>query len=197
MQLLQPILVYSKYCKHSLQLIHYLDNVPEIGNVLLPLCIDPRVNQSGDYITSQDFLSLQEFLGSQGMKISKVPTIVLNKGNNEIILLTGSRAFHWLQQFEMDQEQGGQNRQGEQGDHNRKEQNEQGKLELEGVNPNEMLSFSDSYSMLNSDAVSNQSFQFIDRQFQTIPTLEEQAIGNKEKFCQQKYEELLKEREQC
>lgn len=188
MQLLQPILVYSKYCKHSLQLIHYLDNVPEIGNALLPLCIDPQLNEHGSYVSSKDFLSLQEFLGAN--KISKVPTIVLNNGN-EIVLLTGSRAFHWLQQFQMDQEQGGQSSQGEQDD-----QPVDSKLELEGVNPNEMMSFSDSYSMLNSDAVSNQSFQFIDRQFQTIPTLEEQAIGNKEKFCQQKYEELLKEREQ-
>jgi hypothetical protein len=170
-------LVYSKYCKHCLQFIDELEKVPQIANCLTPLCIDPQHDGHGSYNLPENFIGLQNLLTDKGKElIVKVPTVVFGNGNDsDIVVLSGSDAFNWLEMNEQPQQQ--QQR------------------ELEGVNPNEMLSFSDSYSMLNSDSVSNQSYQFINRQFQSIPTVEEQMVDNKEQFCQEKYEELLKERE--
>lgn len=178
-------LVYSKYCKHCLQFIDELEKVPQIANCLTPLCIDPQHDGHGSYNLPENFIGLQNLLADKGKElIVKVPTVVFGNGNDsDIVVFSGSDAFNWLEMNEQPQQQ------------QQQQQQRQQQRELEGVNPNEMLSFSDSYSMLNSDSVSNQSYQFINRQFQSIPTVEEQMIDNKEQFCQEKYEELLKERE--
>lgn len=177
------ILVYSKYCKYCLQLINNLEQFPQVGNCLTPLCIDPERKENGSVSISKNFVELQDFLKEKAIpQITKVPTIVLSH-ETQIAVLSGSDAFNWLDNIAKNFSQ------------EPEEINEKHELQLEGVNPNEMLSFSDSYSMLNSDSVSNQSYQFIGKQLQSIPTIEEQVIDNKEQFCQLKYEELLKERE--
>lgn len=179
-------LVYSKHCKHCLQFIDELEKVPQIATCLTPLCIDPQHDGHGSYNLPENFIRLQNLLSEKGMDIIlKVPTVVFGN-ETDVVVLSGSDAFNWL---ESQQTLGSD-------EHERERECEREReRELEGVNPNEMLSFSDSYSMLNSDSVSNQSYQFINRQLQTIPTIEEQMIDNKEQFCKLKYEELLKERE--
>jgi hypothetical protein len=213
----QPILIYSKYCKHSLQFIELLENYPHVANALMPLCIDPvlsRPEQSRDPNTNgeppSEFLELQQFLKeTTNTQITSVPTIFY-KTENEITLVSGNKAFAWLLANGEKKETAGTlphartgselTRTGSVIDNVGKgpekvTAKEKTSMQLEGINPNEMMSFSDSYSLLNSDTVSNQSYQFLNTQFQSIQTLEEQAISNKEKFCQDKYEQLLKERE--
>jgi hypothetical protein len=177
-----------------LQFINNLEQVPQVAKYLTPLCIDPIYkSERGTHCIPENFIELQDFLKEKSIpKITKVPSVVLS--SDEIIILSGSDAFNWLDKI-TSQNQDDQRDQKNAQSNSQSQSQSQLQLQLEGVNPNEMMSFSDSYSMLNSDSVSNQSYQFINKELQSIPTLEEQSIDNKEQFCQRKYEELLKERE--
>lgn len=177
MQLTHPILVYSNYCKHSAQFINLLQTHEELLNLFVPLSIDPTENGR----RPDEFYSLQNYLESLGGGISKVPSILIPSNDGSLIFLEGDDAFKWLES--------NVNSTTKETFKNTEE------IEICGINPNEMMSFSDSYAPLNSQLHegSCQSFQFIDKGFQQIQTYNEDAIPDKN--CQAKYEQLLKERE--
>jgi hypothetical protein len=183
-KIVQPVLIYSNYCKHSLELIDLLRKNGEVASVILPLVIDP-VNGK----RPSEFYELQSYLReTYGKTVNNVPTLVLPSGDGELILLTGNDAFSWAENLNKVNLETAQP--------------EQLPLplpekEILGVNQNEMLSFSDSYAPLNGNIndASSQSFQFLNAGFQRIQTVNEDAIGKDEKNCQDKYERLLKERE--
>lgn len=187
MQLTQPILVYSNYCKYSAQFINLLQTNENLLNLFVPLSIDPNKNGK----RPEEFYSLQNYLQSLGSGISKVPSILLPSNDGSLIFLEGNDAFKWLESKVVSN---GSNSNGSNSNGNSNIEQFENK-EVSGINPNEMMSFSDSYAPLNSQLHegSSQSFQFIDKGFQQIQTYNEDAIPDKN--CQAKYEQLLKERE--
>lgn len=181
----QPVLVYSKFCKYSNEFVQLLSSKEELLNVFLPLLIDP--DNSGK--RPANFYSLQNFLKQTFNKeISSVPTVILPSQDGNLILLTGDDAFSWIENVTGDN----------QSKETKREEQEKQQQEVIGINPNEMMCFSDSYAPLNGslNSASSQSFQFLNEGFQRINTLDEEVVSNKEKFCQDKYERLLKEREE-
>lgn len=201
-KIVQPVLIYSNYCKHSIELINLLRQNSEVVNVILPLVIDP-VNGK----RPQDFYELQSYLReTYGKTVDSVPTLVLPSSDGELILLTGNDAFSWAENLNklsfaenLDKLPSGENLDKFSGEQSQMtfEEGKVGGGEILGVNQNEMMSFSDSYAPLNSNLndASSQSFQFLNAGFQRIQTVNEDAIGKDEKNCQDKYERLLKERE--
>ena len=172
----KPIALYSAYCKHSADFLRALDAVP--GSAIA-LSVDPEP-ETGE--RSAAFVSLQRVLNEQyGVQVARVPTVVV-PADDGVQLLSGASAFAWLDRLAPRRPQEAR--------------------DVVGVNPNEMLAFSDSYAPLASKGLhdaSSQSFQFLDVGAQAIPTYDETAVGggkSKDKGCQDQYERLLKEREQ-
>lgn len=101
-------------------------------------------------------------------KITEVPTIVINKGE---YVLTGVEAFKWLEHVT---------------------QREESDNELTPFNPNEMGSFSDSYSPYGSKIglhdAKEQSFKFINRPDEKINTPDESTTVSKDDFSQKQKE---------
>jgi hypothetical protein len=156
----RPILIYSDYCIHSTTFLNTLAKNPELFNAFIRINIDADPNTR---TRPSVFYELQRVLN---YKIEEIPTII-TPGPEQ--LLTGDRAFEWLE-F----------------------QNEQckPKEDLQGFNSIEMGSFSDSYSLYGSTDLNNardQCFQFVNKPGQRIETPEETSpiskdgLSNKQK----------------
>lgn len=144
----RPLLVYSNYCNHSNRFIDALGEHPELAETFLTLCIDihPATKKRPDA-----FYQIQKDINFQ---ISEVPTIIVEQGK---YVLSGEEAFKWLNHTI----------------------EKMAKKELSAFNPNEMLSFSDQYSPYGSKEMndaSEQSFRFINRNYDNIDTPAEGTV---------------------
>jgi len=185
-----PILIYSKYCKHSKHFIDNLSQSPLIEQFhFVNVDIDPLTkNRSNDYYSLKQLL-LQQY----NYQLKSVPTIIVEKGE---FILNGVDSFEWLKyklntlhnknnlkvdhQLNVPGSNVNVNVYKNNNNKNNKNENEEYKNtptniksnnkndeELSGFNPNEMGSFSDMYSTFGlniedtcTDA-KNQCFQFI------------------------------------
>lgn len=149
----RPILFYSDYCNHSNNFIKQLLTQKELFDHFI------RINIDVDVSTNQRpkiFFDIQKQLN---YSIQEVPTIIVN---NAEYILSGEEAFKWLE-------------------FNLKTNKEvSAPVELSAFNPNEMGSFSDSYSPIGSSDLNDareQSFKFIDKPDQIIDTPQENSSG--------------------
>ena len=158
----RPILLFSDYCIHSTNFINSLMKHPEIYEEFIRVNID--VNPSTK-MRADIFYTVQAQLQH---KITEVPTIVINKGE---YVLAGVEAFKWLEHIT---------------------QKEELENELTPFNPNEMGSFSDSYSPYGSKIglhdAKEQSFKFINRPDEKINTPDESTKVSKDDFSQKQKE---------
>jgi hypothetical protein len=147
----KPVLIYSDYCNYCNHFFTMLKKHPEIYEKFAFLNID--VNQSTRQ-RPRVFLQVQQALGQ---KITDVPTAIVNNGNH---ILPGKEAFKWLQ-YEIQQS---------------------GSKELAPFNPNEMGAFSDQYSKFGSttlhDDASEQSFLFVNKEYEKIKTPQEDSMAS-------------------
>lgn len=124
-----------------------------------------RVNVDIDPATRgrpQVFHDIQHALN---VRITEVPTIIINQGE---YILSGIEAFKWLD-FETSQSS----------------------RDLEGFNPNEMGSFSDSYSQYGSNELNNateQTFKFIHKPDVHIQTPLEESVATQDDFYRKQKE---------
>ncbi len=161
----QPVLVFSEYCNHSLKFIEILNKHPNIGKKLVLLNIDVDPKTNS---RPPAFYHLQKTIGRQ---ISEVPTLILDDEKARYIL-AGEEAFKWLEA----------------------EVNKSAPKSLQGFNPNEMGSFSDSYAPLSGQMYDarDQSFKFIHKPDESITTPQETSSG----ISTDDYQRKQKEREQ-
>ena len=175
-----PILIYSKYCKHSKHFIDTLSQSPLIEQFqFINVDIDPVTkNRSNEYYTLKQLL-----LEQYNYQLKSVPTIIVEKGE---FILNGVDSFEWLKyklntlhnknNLKVDSQLNvpGSNvninvsKNIKSSDVITTNQNtKQSEEELSGFNPNEMGSFSDMYSTfgLNTEDTctdaKSQCFQFI------------------------------------
>ena len=160
----RPLLIFSEYCNHSVNFLNVLMKHPDLFDSFGKINIDIDPKTRR---RPQIFFDIQDALN---FKISEVPTVIINKGE---YVLSGQEAFKWLE-YEID--------------------NLEKNKVLEGFNPNEMGSFSDSYSKFGStelcDATS-QSFKFIDSPHDKIYTPQEDSP-----VTQDDYNKKQRERDQ-
>ena len=85
-----PILIYSKYCKHSKHFIDTLSQSPLIEQFqFINVDIDPVTkNRSNEYYTLKQLL-----LEQYNYQLKSVPTIIVEKGE---FILNGVDSFEWL-----------------------------------------------------------------------------------------------------
>ncbi|NDC94945.1 hypothetical protein EB118_11870 [bacterium] len=149
----RPILVYSDYCTFSQNFASVLVKHPDIMNQF------EKINIDVDLSTKQRpklFYDIQKVLDYE---ITEVPTIIVNEGQ---YVLTGEEAFKWLE-YQIKQKEA--------------------KKELQAFNPNEMGSFSDSYSSYagEKEVAAAQCFKFLgdpDCHIETPPETSENANTN-------------------
>lgn len=161
----RPILFYSEYCVHSTNFLTALSKAPELFNAFIRINIDADPNTR---TRPGVFYEIQKVLN---YKIEEIPTII-TPGPEQV--LTGDKAFEWLE-FQIDQ---------------CRPKNE----DLQGFNPVEMGSFSDSYSTYGSTDLNDardQCFQFVNKPGQRIETPEETTAN----VSKDSYSNKQKERE--
>lgn len=189
----RPFLVYSDYCIHSKNFLQMLMKYPDIYNSFIRMNIDvnPQTKQR-----PVNFYKLQEQLNR---KIVRVPTIVVTNKDNQILLLSDTDAFKWLD-FQVNL---------------KKQENEGG---IKGFNLHEMGSFSDGYSSFDqnntkSTDINNateQNFKFfkningkrvlVGEQFQTDGVIQgtdsflDKSAQDNNTFDQSVYSEMEKQR---
>lgn len=190
----RPFLIYSDYCIHSKNFIQMLMKYPDIYDSFI------RMNIDVNHETKQrpiNFYKLQEQLNR---KIVRVPTIVVKNKENQILLLSDTDAFKWLD-FQI----------------NLKKQDTEGGIK--GFNLNEMGSFSDGYSSFDknntkSTDINNateQNFKFykningkrvlVGEQFETDGDIHgtdsflDKKTQNNDNFDQTVYSEMEKQRQ--
>ena len=157
----RPILFYSDYCMHSTNFLNTLAKNQDLFNAFI------RINIDADPSTRTRpaiFYEIQQVLN---YKIEEIPTII-TPGPEKV--LTGNGAFEWLE-FQM----------------NQCKPNE----DLQGFNPIEMGSFSDSYSTYGSTDLHNardQCFRFIDKPEQRIDTPAETSSISKDDYSNKQKE---------
>lgn len=159
-----PILIYSNYCNHSQKFITVLKENPEVGRhfVSINIDVDPQTRQRPGA-----FYEIQKALD---FKISEVPTIIVDDGQ---YVLSGEEAFKWIEH----------------------EIQSNAPEDLSAFNPNEMSSFSDNYSPYGERDMNNasdQTFCFVNKVYDTIPTPPEDAIP---KMSQDEYNQKQKLRD--
>jgi hypothetical protein len=130
----RPILIYSEYCQYSNQFLKQLKPHKELFELFYKLKIDV------DSITKQrptEFFLLQKELSE---KITKVPMVIVIE-DNALLMLSDKNAFKWLEYHTTS---------------NKKHD------KFSGFIKDEMNSFSDNYSKLNSDLfdASEQNYTF-------------------------------------
>lgn len=155
----QPILIYSNHCAFSGKFIGLLSRFSNIFKDFVKINID--IDSNGK--RNPDFYNIQQALQ---VKISEVPTIIVNN-NNENYVLSGEEAFKWLEyQIKSNSIQA---------------QPKKTPSELSGFNVNEMGAFSDQYSNFGSNDLhdaKDQSFVFIGKQYESITTpLETESVN--------------------
>jgi hypothetical protein len=148
-----PLVIYSNYCAHSNKFMTLLRNENgELWNAFDKLCIDADKQTKQ---RPQIFFKIQKQLN---VKITEVPTIIVNQG---AYVLPGEEAFKWLEWYLS------QSMSGEPAAPSEREEI------LEAFNPNEMGSFSDSYSRIGSTTLNDatdQSFHFLNKPSSSIYT---------------------------
>jgi len=160
------ILFYSDYCIHSTNFINNLMSEESLFESFVKINIDVDPNTRK---RPPVFYTVQE---QMNFKIAEVPTIIVDNAN---YILSGIEAFKWLEY------------------HIKKIEEE--KKELSAFNPNEMGSFSDSYSPLGNDNPNNaseQSFKFVGKPDQRIETPQEKESKS---ISQDDYNRKQQERE--
>ena len=158
----RPILFYSDYCIHSTNFLKMLSKNQELFDVFIRINIDADPNTK---TRPQIFYEIQRVLN---YKIEEIPTLI-TPGPEKV--LTGVGAFEWLE-FQMNE--------------CKKESDD-----LQGFNPIEMGSFSDSYSTYGSSDLNDardQCFQFINKPEQKINTPEETSAISKDDYSNKQKE---------
>ena len=151
-----PLLIFSNYCNYSKAFLESLHEHPNLFNSFNKLCIDidKQTKQRPEI-----FYKIQKHLG---VKITNVPTIIVENGT---YVLSGEEAFKWLQWYAQQQ--------------TTPQQQQQTTEVLEAFNPNEMGSFSDTYSKIGTSTLNDatdQSFHFLNKpatQIYTPPETED------------------------
>lgn len=160
----KPMLFFSNHCDYSLQYLNILNKHNYIDVEKVCIDVNPANNQR-----PKVFYDVQKYLQH---KISRVPTLVVL---DERYSLSGEEAFKWLK-YEI----------------NKYTLSRKKTIDDMAYNPNEMGSFSDGYAKYGSSDIhdtSEQSFQFINKEYEKIPTLpEEQVSGRSENNFQKDYE---------
>jgi hypothetical protein len=149
----KPILFFSNDCLYSKQFLTILSKYSFID--IQSVSIDPNPSTK---TRPKVFYDVQDYLQ---YKITKVPTIVLFGNDNYAI--SGDEAFKWLK-YTVNKAMSSQPKQ----------------PSIKEYNPNEMGSFSDSYSKYGSTDIhdtSEQSFQFIGKEQRIVTIPEEQFNG--------------------
>lgn len=175
----RPILVFSNYCKYSLEYVNALSEFNLIDDfVLVNVDIQKDTKQR-----SSDFVNLKKILKEQYQyDLKSVPTIIVENGE---LILSDSDAFDWLR-FTINTLNNSKTHNEVKHDNipinnipiidnNDNRQKQQSETDLiTGFNQNEMFSFSDQYSTFgeNESNPKQQSFQFIsgDNNFISTPT---------------------------
>lgn len=161
MVLNKPTLLYSEFCNYCIQFLNIISKHPQLHDKINIINIDPLPN------TKQRppiFFEIQNMLQ---FTITEVPSVIINKGE---YVLAGEEAFKWLD-YEIS---------------NFSKDNE-----LSPFNPNEMGSFSDSYSMVNSSGLydaTDQCFKFIGKPDEKIQTPQEEASITKDEYSSKQKE---------
>lgn len=152
----RPILIWSEYCNYSKNFINALLKHNDLYESFI------RINIDTDQKTNrrpQIFYQIQTALK---FKIKQVPTIIVNNGE---YILSGVEAFKWLDYMI--------------------NKNNVVKEDLQGFNPIEMGSFSDSYAKYGSTKLhdaTEQSFKFLNKDDQKIETPAEEGVLTQEEM---------------
>lgn len=157
----RPILFYSDYCIHSTNFLNALAKSQDLFNAFIRINIDADPNTR---TRPPIFYEIQQVLN---YKIEEIPTVI-TPGPEKV--LTGNGAFEWLE-FQIDQCKPAE--------------------DLQGFNPIEMGSFSDSYSTYGSTDLNNardQCFRFIDKPEQRIDTPAETSSISKDDYSNKQKE---------
>ena len=158
----RPILIWSEYCNYSKNFISALVKHNELYESFI------RVNIDVDPNTHRRPALFYQIQATLKFKISQVPTIIVNSGE---YILSGVEAFKWLD-YTINKHQVVQE-------------------ELQGFNPVEMGSFSDSYAKYGSTKLhdaTEQSFKFLDKQDQRIETPQEDGALSQEEIMRKQRE---------
>lgn len=154
----RPILIFSKYCKYSMQFLENLSTIPNLFDAFV------RVNIDADPITKKRPQVFDVIQHALQLRITEVPTLILDQGKT---ILTGKNAFMWLDNVVSDiEEQLQQNQQNQSQQESPPQNNLQSNYKPEDIscfNPNEMGGFSDCYATINSEQPSQHTFQFINQ----------------------------------
>lgn len=160
---INPILIYSKYCKYSCQFLDILTNTP-LSQDFQYVNIDCNP-QTGT--RSEDFYTIKNILSQHlSYQLKTVPTIIVEKGE---FILSGKDAFEWLK-YKINTIHNS-NTPDHPNDTHQSKDNSNSDDVLTGFSQHEMGSFSDIYSTFGlnvSDTcidAKNQSFQFLDESF--------------------------------
>lgn len=157
----KPTLLYSEFCKYSIQFLNILSKHSQLHDNINVVNIDPSPN------TQQRppiFYTIQSMLQ---FGITEVPSVIINKGE---YVLAGEEAFKWLD-YEIS--------------------NLSKESMLSPFNPNEMGAFSDSYSMVNSSGLcdaTDQCFKFINKPDDKIQTPQETASMTTDEYSSKQKE---------
>lgn len=157
----RPILFYSEYCVHSTNFLNILMKHPDLYNEFIRICIDVEPQTKQ---RPHIFYQIQQELD---IKITEVPSVITPGPD---YLLAGNDAFDWL--------------------HSQTENNKEEDC-LEGFNPVEMGSFSDSYSTYGSSDLydaKEQSFKFIGKPDDKIETPPETSNVSKDDYARKQHE---------
>jgi hypothetical protein len=157
-----PVLFYSEYCVHSTNFIKILMKHPDAYNTITRICIDVEPQTKK---RPKIFYDIQSELD---IKVIEVPSIITPGPE---YLLAGSDAFDWLESY-------------------LKDQTKQDEV-LEGFNPIEMGSFSDSYSTYGSSDLydaKEQTFKFISKPDEKIETPPETSNVSKDDYARKQHE---------
>lgn len=158
----RPILFFSEYCIHSTNFINALMKHPDFFNEFVRICIDVDPQTKQ---RPQIFYQIQQQLD---IKITEVPTLI-TPGPEYV--LAGSDAFDWLN-LQLG---------------NSKNESDS----LQGFNPIEMGSFSDSYSTYGSSDLYDareQTFKFIGKPDERIETPPETSNVSKDDYARKQQE---------
>lgn len=158
----RPILIWSEYCNYSKNFIGALVKHNELYESFV------RVNIDVDPNTHRRPALFSQIQAALKFKIQQVPTIIVNGGE---YILSGVEAFKWLD-YTINKQQVVQE-------------------ELQGFNPVEMGSFSDSYAKYGSTKLhdaTEQSFKFLDKQDQRIETPQEDGALSPEEIMRKQRE---------
>lgn len=152
----RPILIWSEYCNYSKNFINALIKHNELYESFIRVNIDTNPQTRK---RPDIFYQIQTAIN---FKIKQVPTIIVNSGE---YILSGVEAFKWLDYMI--------------------NKNSVVKEELQGFNPIEMGSFSDSYAKYGSTKLhdaTEQSFKFLDKEDQKIDTPAEEGVLTQEEM---------------